>query len=580
MIKNDNQEKMGGHTERKSLRLWPGVLIVALQWLFRYLIPTIIPEAMMFGVLFELLSVVAILAWWIFFSRATRTDRWSVLALMVAALFVTSFFLDVSIATANMGLMFMMYSIPVMCLALVLWAAATRRLSGLARRMSMIVTILLASGMWIFLRTNGMDGDGHHDFDWRWAKTHEDRLLEQPVREFSSLPSAKVAVTPEAEWPGFRGPNRDGIIRGVKLKTDWSASPPVEMWRRQVGPGCSSFAVQGELLYTQEQRGEYETVSCYNLNTGDPVWKHQDNVRFYDSHAGAGPRSTPTLADGRVYTLGGTGILNVLDASNGSLIWSHDAASDAGVKVLTWGFSGSPLVVNNLVIVALAGKLAAYNTVSGKSRWFGTDGGSGYSSPQLFTINGISQVLLMSQVGAVSVEPESGKKLWEYSWPIDDRILQPAMLENGDLLLCRETKEVRRVSVSKESEGFKITERWASPVLNFFFNDLVIDKDHAYGFDGPSIACIDLKDGKRVWKGDRYRGWLLLLEDQDLLLVLTEKGELALVPADPAKFTELARFPAIKGKTWNHPALVGDILVVRNAQEMAAFRLPLADKES
>jgi outer membrane protein assembly factor BamB len=262
------------------------------------------------------------------------------------------------------------------------------------------------------------------------------------------------------------------------------------------------------------------------------------------------------------------------------VIWSRDAASHAGVKVLTWGFSSSPLVVNDMVIVALSGKLAAYDTVNGNSRWFGPDGGSSYSSPHLLTINGISQVILMSHAGAISVEPESGKKLWEYPWPIDSRILQPALLENGDLLLCSEMKDMRRIAVSKEGDGFKITECWTLFGINFFFNDLVIHKGYAYGFDGPSIVCIDLKDGKRMWKGDRYRGWLLLLEDQDLLLVLTEKGELALVQADPNKFTELSHFPAIKGKTWNHPILVGDILVVRNAQEMAAFRLSLMNKES
>jgi len=135
---------------------------------------------------------------------------------------------------------------------------------------------------------------------------------------------------------------------------------------------------------------------------------------------------------------------------------------------------------------------------------------------------------------------------------------------------------IRRVAVAHGPAGWTLKERWNSRGLKPYFNDFVVHKGHAYGFDGSILSCIDLSDGARKWKGGRYgNGQLVLLADEDLLLVLSEEGELALVKATPDQFTEVARFKAIEGKTWNHPVLVHDVLLVRNGEEMAAFRLPL-----
>jgi len=564
-------------TQQKPLRVWPGVVIVILQWLIRFIIPGFAHEDIVtqIGVFGGLIGGFAIVVWWAFFSRVPRFERWIAIVLMIVSLVLTSQFLDKSIETAMVGMMFMIYSIPVLSLAFVIWAVASRNLSTGLRRVTMVATILISTGFWAFLRTDGMDAEAHHDFAWRWAKSAEERLPAQNGNIKISVPLDSASMAKEAEWPGFRGGNRDGIIHGVRINTDWVKSAPVEIWHRSIGPGCSSFAVQGNLLYTQEQRGEKEMVTCYKLSTGEPVWSHSDKARFWDSHAGAGPRSTPTLAGGRVYTLGATGILNVLNAADGSVVWSRNAASDAKIKVLPWGFTSSPLVVDNSVIVALSGKLAAYDITNGKPIWFGSDGGNSYSSPHFVTINGVQQVILMSHSGALSVEPGSGKQLWKYAWPVEDRILQPAMISAGDFLFAGEAKGLSRVSVSSQNSKWSVKELWKSDEMILNFNDFMIHKGYAYGFDGPKIACIDIKNGKSMWRGNPYRGWLLLLADQDLLLVLTEKGDLALVRATPGQFKELARIRAIKGKTWNHPVLVGDILLVRNSLAMAAFRLAL-----
>jgi outer membrane protein assembly factor BamB len=363
----------------------------------------------------------------------------------------------------------------------------------------------------------------------------------------------------------------------VRIETDWSASPPVELWRREIGPGWSSFAVHGNLFYTQEQRGDDEVVACYTVATGEPVWRHSDAARFWESNAGAGPRATPALSNGRVYTLGATGILNALDAANGAVMWSRNAASDTKAKLPGWGFSGSPLVVNDAVIVAVSGALVAYDLATGDPRWFGPDSGQGYSSPHLLTIDGVTQILQLNGKGISSVAPGDGALLWEHRWP-GYPIVQPALTANGDVLISVSAESgMRCLALAHGTGGWTIEERWTSNRLKPYYSDFVVHNGHAFGFDGSILACIDLADGKRKWKGGRYgAGQIVLLADQDLLLVLSEQGELALVAAAPDKFTELARFPAIESKTWNHPVLAGDVLLVRNAQEMAAFRLSLA----
>jgi len=505
--------------------------------------------------------------------------------------------------------MYPIYALPpVVAPVLVAWAALTRNFSDGVRRATMVVAMFLACGVWLFFRTDGIIGSGSQ-ITWRWTPSAEERLLakgEETSPEPATKPSVAAAPTsPEdgaaagrnaesatvlpsplpraarAEWPGFRGPNRDSAIDGVRVNTDWTTSPPVQLWRRQVGPGWSSFAVTGDVLYTQEQRGESEEVAAYRVSTGRPIWRHRDPVRFWESNGGAGPRATPTINHNRVYTFGATGILNALDADTGARVWSRNVATDAEKTVPMWGFASSPLVIGDLVVVAASGRLAAYDAATGKRRWLGPPRPGSYSSPHLFTADGVQQILLLSAAGVTSVSPEDGALLWEQEWDGGGTtIVQPALTGDGDLLINAIATSgglgLRRLNVTHGSNGWNVSERWTSTGLKPYFNDFVVHKGHAFGFDGNILACIDLSDGHRKWKGGRYgNGQLILLAAEDLLLVLSEDGELALVKATPDQFTEVARFKAIEGKTWNHPVLVRDTLLVRNGEEMAAFKLAL-----
>jgi outer membrane protein assembly factor BamB len=617
---------------RTPLRVWPGVACASLC-LVGMIVPFVLRDDAVYGFLAALVAAIGVVAWWLFFSRAPWPDRIAAIIVGGSALIATKRFVHPSIANAGMDMMMFVFGTPVLSIGLVVGAVAGRRISLAAQRGVMLLAILLASSTFTLLRTGGISGEGVSDLHWRWTPTPEQRLLaraaDEPVvppppqlspkpdetptttaplgapspsaapapttprmekramtpagEEISGIAPAPAAaaVTGALDWPGFRGPQRDGVVRGVQINTDWSASPPRELWRRPVGPGWSSFAVRGNFIYTQEQRGEDEIVAAYTLATGAPVWRHSDPARFWESNGGAGPRATPTVSNGRVYAMGATGIVNALDAATGALLWSRNAASDTGAQPPGWGFAGSPLVIGDIVIVAAAGRLVAYDAASGNPRWFGPTGGGGYSSPQLRTIDGVPQVVLLRGSHTTSVAPADGAVLWEHLAQPSVAIVQPGFTPDGDVLVASGDvmggNGLRRISVAHGDGGWTVEERWMSTGLKPYFNDFVVHKGYAFGFDGNILACIDLADGTRKWKGGRYgHGQLVLLSDQDLLLVTSEDGDVALVAATPDKFTEVARAPALEGKTWNHPVVVGDELLVRNDHEMAAFRLSLA----
>ncbi len=596
------------------------------------MIPAVAPKADLFGLGTALVAVaggllfaIAIVVWWMFFSRAPWSERLMALAAIIVATVAIGPFTHISLQNGLMGRMLYVYAVPpTLSLALVIWAVASRSLSTGRRRFALIAAILIGSGVWTLARTDGLFW-GLPQLAWRWTPTAEDRLLTQ-TRTDAPIPSspaqgqtpapAPVAAAPapvapalvapaitapegaptrpalsepeivRVEWGGFRGTDRDGVVRGLRINTDWSASPPVELWRRPVGPAWSSFAVSGDLFYTQEQRGEEEMVACYRLSTGEPVWRHSDPVRFWESNGGAGPRGTPTIHNGRVYALGATGVLNALDARTGSVVWTRNAATDNGRTLPGWGFTSSPIVVQDVVIAATSGTMAAYDSATGAPRWTGPKQLGSYSSPHLVTIDGVLQVLLLTGSGAVSLAPATGAVLWQHDWPDGGTtIVQPAAISGSDVLINTASAMggvgMRRLHVTRSAATpttpavWAVEERWTSNGLKPYFNDYVVHKGHAYGFDGNILSSINLEDGKRNWKGGRYgNGQMILLADQDVLLVLSEEGDLALVSATTDKFTELARFPALNSKAWNHPVIVNGILLVRNGEEMVAFRLP------
>lgn len=635
-------------TTRKPMRLWPGIALAITIAAGFFVLPSLLPDAELpYGLMVAVLGALGVVVWWLFFSRAAWLERIGALLLIVATLVVVKPLSHVSIAGAGQGFLVYILGGLALLFALPIWAALTRNLGDTSRRIALVAVMVVAASPLLILRTAGITSTttSGAEYHLRWTPTPEELLLargEEPVASLPPTPDAIASASARepsaelrrdpaasasarepsgelrrdpaasasalkpsgelrrdpagaasgreggpvapAEWPGFRGPLRDGVIRNVRINTEWSASPPVEMWRRPVGPAWSSFAVRGDLLYTQEQRGDQEMVTCYRVSTGQPVWRYGDPVRFYESNGGAGPRGTPTIHGNRVYAFGATGLLKVLDAFTGKPAWTTDVAKDTERAVPFWGFASSPLVVDDVVIVAASGTLAAYDIVTGKMKWKGPSYGGSYSSPHRVTLDGIDQVVLLGGPGAISVDPADGKVLWEHKWE-PGPMVQPAITDDGDILVNNVTATggvaTRRLHVTKGAGGWNLEERWTSNGLKPNFNDFVVHKGHAYGFDNNILAAINLETGQRAWKGGRYgNGQMVLLKEQDLLLVTSEDGELALVSATPDKYTEVAKMRIFEGKTWNHPVIIRDVLLVRNGEEMAAFKLTVLNETS
>ncbi len=569
----------------RPLRIWPGVFLVVLMLLARF-VPAHLEGGLarywMIAMMGPMLCCLLLVIWWLAVSRATWKERvFGFLGLI--AVFALAMVLEEPLMRGP-GTIYV--TLPMGMTAFVVGATWFKRRRPLTRTSAALLLAAVGFGFSILLRNDGMDGEYQLTLHWRWSRTAEEQLLTVkttspagPETKASSVETNLSFATPE--WPGFRGVDCSGSCKGPMIATNWTEQPPRQIWKVPVGPGWSSFAVAGNLLFTQEQRGAMETVVCYDAGSGREIWQRQYEARLEDPMGGPGPRATPTLANGGLFVLGATGMFLRLNPATGDVVWQKNLKEIASrAAPLMWGFSGSPLVVGSNVMVWAGGTdgkgLLAFDVETGALRWSVASGTDTYASPQLSTIAGEDLVLMLSNDGLVLVEPASGKVRLNYDWKFSGyRALQPAVV-SGDTVLLGTPMNLgtRAIRITKVNGELAAAELWTSRNLKTDFSDMVTHQGYIYGNDAGFLACLDLKTGDRMWKGGRYgKGQFLLLENAGLLLVIAENGQLHLVRADPKEFVEVASFKALEGKTWNHPVVVGDKLYVRNSQEAAGFQL-------
>lgn len=485
-------------------------------------------------------------------------------------------------------------------LACLLAAAWFLLLESCSRRFKLGVGFaLLCAGIaaGLTFRVKEFSGDLIPILTWRWAPVQDRTLQSLDADQVAPQALSFPKTAKPSDSPRFLGQDGRGEVKGLRLETDWTSHPPRKIWQKTVGAGWSAFAVVGDYGITQEQRGDHECVTCYDLKNGEILWSHQDAVRFSEVMGGDGPRATPTIVDGRIYTLGATGILNCLEGESGRVIWSRKTLTDLNQLNLEWGKSASPLVVGNIVVVSLgrpapevsrvlpslADGLAAFDRNSGRLMWKAGEDSAAYSSPVVATLGGTSQILSLNAHSLSAHDPKTGWILWSRPWPGSHPKCSNPFVMNGDRVLLSAGYGLGgvllKVSPAKAGSQWVVEEVWKSRQLKTRFTNVVQKGDSLYGLDDGILCCVDADSGKTRWRKGRYsHGQILLVGD--VLLIQAENGDLALVKADPQSYQELAHVPALQGKTWNTPTLAGNRLLVRNAEEAICYELALRGEKN
>lgn len=429
---------------------------------------------------------------------------------------------------------------------------------------------------------------------WRFGSGHFaytiGRTSDQQLPQQEPWPGVDLTTTNANDFPEFLGPGRHVAVEQVALDPDWTARPPRLLWRHPIGAGWSAFAVVNGFAVTMEQRGKEEQVTCYSATTGVHRWTAAWDTRF--SVMGVGPRSTPTIAGGRVYALGAWGHLACIDGKTGDILWERELLTELDLswmeadRSLRFGRANSPLVAGGLVIVPGGGapgarvSLLAFDAATGEPRWRGGRRQASYSSPMLAELLGETQVLIVNEDTVSGHSPITGNELWSFPWSgnssVDANVAQPVPLPGNRILLTKGYRcgatviELTRRAAGEPIEAHRV---WsAASVLNTKFTNVAVWNRHAYGLSDGVLECVDLENGARCWKEGNY-GHGQVLRVRDLLLVLGETGELALVRLDPQTNAVLGRLQALTGTTWNNLALYGKYLLIRNATEAACYEL-------
>ena len=382
------------------------------------------------------------------------------------------------------------------------------------------------------------------------------------------------------DWPGFRGPDRDGISREAGLLLDWPADGPTVLWRRPLGEGYSGIAVVGDLLYTMFANATGEFVAAWRAVDGTPLWTHRLDERFTNGY-GNGPRATPTVAGGIVYAHGARSQLAALSAETGNVLWQKDLVAELDARVPRWGASSSPLIEGNLLIVntgSETGAVVALRRTSGDLVWKSGSDLAGYSSPVAVTIDGRRQILALTGTRLSGLAVEDGEELWTVPWRTSYNVnaTTPVFVPPNRVLVATGYNTGGALfQIDHDERGTRVTEIWRNPKLRNQFSSAVVYEGGIYGFDNTTLRCVDLASGEELWAERGYGHGSLTIVDGHLL-VLSDRGTLLLAAAHRNGFEPIGSATLFQGKTWTVPTYSEGRLYARDGKELLALDLRAA----
>ncbi len=387
---------------------------------------------------------------------------------------------------------------------------------------------------------------------------------------------ALAVTTADADWPNFRGPNHDGISSEKGLKTSWTGSIPLK-WERTIGSAFSSFACVGDHVYTCGTSDKQQVLYCLNAETGAVVWQKPFDKEFRDPQGGDGTRATPTVDGGRVYVLGGHGLLLCADAATGKEIWSKRFAYEP-----QWGYSGSILIEGDLAIASAgkdAGALVAFDKKTGKEIWKCGDDPAGYGTPYPFTFNGRRYVVGFTGKTAIIAEVRTGKLVWRIPWKTDYDVNAASPIFHNGYLFLSSGYRTGSALLKLGAGGDKLSSQtvWKSNVLMNKFQSCILHKGKLYSSDQKALVCVDFMTGKEIWRqarlDDRLARFGTLVLAQDHLLLLTQEGKLKIARASPEGFRPTTSADILNGRCWTVPVLHRGRLYARNLDRVVCLDL-------